>query len=121
MDTDPTTPRAFVEAWAGAWNAHDLDAILAHFTEDVVFASPVAAVLVPGSGGIVRGKEDLRRYWAEGLRRIPDLRFEVLGHYTGVGVVVIHYRNQDGRLVNEVLVLGDDGRVTAGYGTYQAD
>lgn len=115
------TARAFADAWAAAWNAHDLDAILAHFTEDAEFASPVAARILPDSDGVVRGKEALRAYWAEGLRLIPDLRFEVLGCYLGVGVLVINYRNQDGRLVNEVLTLGADGRATGGYGTYLVD
>ncbi|GAA1984762.1 nuclear transport factor 2 family protein [Catenulispora subtropica] len=108
----------FVDRWAAAWNAHDLEAVLAHFTDDAEFASPVAVQLLPDSDGVVRGKEALRAYWAEGLRRIPDLRFEVLGYYVGVDMLVINYRNQIGRLVNEVLILGEDGLVTRGYGTY---
>lgn len=110
--------REFVDDWVAAWNAHDLEAVLAHFTEDAEFASPVAVQLLPDSGGVVRGKAALRAYWAEGLRRIPDLRFEVVGYYEGVGILVINYRNQIGRLVNEVLLLDADGRVTRGYGTY---
>jgi hypothetical protein len=121
MDMDHGAVKTFVDHWVAAWNAHDLDAILAHFTDDIVFASPMAAALFPDSHGTLHGKQAVREYWAEGLRRIPNLHFEVLGHYLGVGVLVIHYRNQDGRLVNEVLMLGDDGLVTAGYGTYQAD
>jgi hypothetical protein len=111
----------FVDRWAAAWNAHDLEAVLAHFTDDAEFASPVAAQLLPDGDGVVRGKPALRQYWAEGLRRIPDLRFEVLGYYLGVGIVVINYRNQIGRLVNEVLLPDGDGRVARGYGTYLGD
>lgn len=119
MDTE--SARAFADAWAAAWNAHDLEAVLGHFTDDAVFASPKAVALVPGSDGVVRGKEALRAYWAEGLRRIPNLRFEVLGVYAGVGAVVIHYRNQDGGLVNEVLTIGAGGLADGGYGTYLAE
>lgn len=121
MDIEHGAARTFVEQWAAAWNAHDVDAVLAHFADDVVFSSPMAAALFPDSNGTLRGKQAVREYWTEGLRRIPHLRFEVLGHYVGVGVLVIHYRNQDGRLVNEVLLVGDDGLVTSGHGTYQAD
>jgi hypothetical protein len=115
-----TQPSAqdFAAGWARAWNAHELEAVLAHFADDATFASPAAARIVPGSDGIVRGKAALRDYWAEGLRLIPDLRFEVLGCYAGVGVRVINFRNQAGQLVNEVLVLGADGLVVHGYGTY---
>jgi ketosteroid isomerase-like protein len=109
-------PNAFAEHWLAAWNEHDLEALLAHFADDVVFTSPVAAQLL-GSDGVVRGKKALRDYWTEGLRRIPDLRFEVVGVYTGVDVLVINYRNQKGGLVNEVLRF-TNGLVSEGHGTY---
>ena len=108
----------FAQRWAAAWNAHDLDAVLGHFTEDVVFSSPVAALLVPGSGGVLRGKEALRAYWQVGLERIPDLRLEVVAVYAGVGTVVINYRNHAGNLVCEVLTFDGD-LVREGHGTYR--
>jgi ketosteroid isomerase-like protein len=114
---DPAGVSAFVGGWLRAWNAHDLDAVLSHFADDVVFTSPVARQLVEGSDGVVRGKAALRTYWSEGLRRIPDLRFELVAVYVGVDTVVINYRNQRGGLVNEVLIF-DGALVVAGHGTY---
>jgi hypothetical protein len=114
---DPAQIDLFVADWLRVWNAHDLDEIMQHYTDDVVFASPLAARLFPASGGVIRGKEALREYWAEGLRRNPDLHFELRGTYVGIGVVVIHYANQRGELVNEVLEFVDD-LVGRGYGTY---
>lgn len=116
---DPVSVRKFVDGWVAAWNAHDLDALLVHFADDVTFRSPVAAQLL-GGDGIIRGKEALRAYWSEGLRRIPDLRFEVLGTYVGVDCLVINYRNQKGGVVNEVLIF-DGPLVVEGYGTYLGD
>ena len=113
-------PAEFSTAWEAAWNAHDLDAVLAHFHEDVVFTSPVAARILPDTGGIVRGKDRLRAYWTEGLRVIPDLHFAVEDVYVGVTTIVLHYRNQRGDVVDEVLVFGDDGLVIEGHGTYRA-
>jgi ketosteroid isomerase-like protein len=108
----------FVARWVAQWNDHDLDGLLAHFADDVVFTSPVAATVL-GTDGVVRGKEALREYWSAGLRAIPDLRFEVAGHYTGIDHQVIHYRNQKGNLVCEVLRFEDD-LVVEGHGTYAA-
>ncbi|MFB7601106.1 nuclear transport factor 2 family protein [Streptomyces sp. NPDC056160] len=113
---DQATARTFVDSWVSAWNAHDLDSLLAHFTDDVTFRSPVAAQLLGGDGAI-RGKDALRAYWTEGLHRIPDLRFEIVGSYVGVDCLVVNYRNQKRGLVNEVLVF-DGPRVREGYGTY---
>ena len=84
---DQTEARAFAEQWVSDWNAHDVDALLAHFTDDVVFTSPMAIRLL-GGDGVVRGKEALRKYWSEGIRLIPDLRFEVLAVYVGISTVV---------------------------------
>lgn len=110
-------PAAFAAAWEAAWNAHDVEAVLQHFHDDVVFTSPVAARVLPGSGGVLRGKDALREYWTLGLNLIPDLHFTVERVFVGIDVLVIGYRNQRGNLVDEVLVL-TNGLVTAGHGTY---
>ena len=39
--------RRFTETWLRDWNTHDLDAILAHYSDDVVFTSPIAKTIVP--------------------------------------------------------------------------
>lgn len=41
---------AFTLAWTRAWNDHDVEAVLDHFHDDVVFTSPVAARVIPESG-----------------------------------------------------------------------
>lgn len=112
--------KAFVDDWVDAWNAHDIDRLLEHFAADVVFSSPVAARIVEGSDGVVRGKDALREYWTLGVRLIPELRFEVLGTYVGIDTLVIHYRNQSGGVVCEVLRFAG-GLVVEGHGTYLAE
>ena len=63
----PTPDDGFADEWVQAWNADDIEAVLAHFHDDVVFTSPVAARVVPKSGGVVRGKAALRNYWTTAL------------------------------------------------------
>jgi hypothetical protein len=111
---------AFADGWVEAWNAHDLELILSHFSDDVTFSSPVATMLAPESGGVIHGKAALRDYWREGLRRIPDLHFQIEGVYVGVEALVINYRNQSDRLVCEVLFF-DGALVNSGLGTYLDD
>ena len=114
----PTTDKAaFADAWVRAWNAHDVEAVLAHFHDDVVFTSPVAARVVPESGGVVRGKPALRAYWTAALTLLPDLHFELIAVYQGESLLVINYRNHRGQLVNEVLAFDGD-LVREGHGTY---
>jgi hypothetical protein len=110
-------PAEFSDEWVRAWNAHDVEAVLAHFHDDVVFSSPVAARLLPETGGVVRGKAALRDYWVAALKVVPDLHFDVVGVYRGESLLVVNYRNERGGLVNEVLVF-DGGLVREGHGTY---
>jgi hypothetical protein len=110
-------PAGFAEEWSAAWNRRDVDAVLMHFHDDVVFTSPYAAEFVPGSAGVVRGKAALREYWCTAIKATPNLHFDIVGVYRGASVLVINYRNQGGTLVNEVLEF-DGGLVRRGHGTY---
>jgi hypothetical protein len=113
---DIAAARAFAQQWVKDWNAHDVDALVAHYTDDVVFTSPVAVRLL-GGDGVIRGKAALHEYWSEGIRQIPDLHFEVVARYVGVNTLVINYRNQAGGVVSEVLTF-DGPLVREGHGTY---
>lgn len=110
-------PQEFADNWVRAWNDHDVEAVLAHFHDDVVFTSPVAARVLPESKGVVRGKEALRLYWTTALALLSDLHFDVIGVYQGESTLVINYRNHRAELVNEVLTFDGD-RVREGHGTY---
>jgi ketosteroid isomerase-like protein len=97
--------RAFAREWLEAWNAHDLERILAHDAEDVVLTSPVAAERLGDPSGVVRGKAALRGHFALGLRVFPDLRFELGDVMWGLGSVVLHHRNQRRTMTGEHMEL----------------
>jgi hypothetical protein len=113
-----TTDRAahFAAEWIAAWNSHDLDRILAHWVDDCVFTSPIAARLV--GDPVVRGKAALRAYWERGLAVNPGLRFELDRVLVGADSLVITYRNHRGEHCAEWLRLDDDDRAIAGGGHY---
>jgi len=113
----PLDAIAFSQHWVHAWNARDVEAVLRHFHDDVVFTSPVAAEVLPESAGVVHGKPALREYWTLAVQRVPDLRFTVEDVYQGIDTIVITYRNQHGGLVNEILKFDGD-LVVEGHGTY---
>ena len=117
MESDAA--RAFSDRWLAAWNARDLEAILGHFTDDVMFTSPVADQLMEGSGGVIQGKDRLREYRAAGLERNPDLHFELIDRYDGGDTLVLNYRNERGGRVCEVLTFAGP-LVARGHATYVA-
>ncbi|MGN6390890.1 MAG: YybH family protein [Gemmatimonadales bacterium] len=101
----------FAHGWIAAWNSHDLDRVLGHYTEDIEVTSPlVEAVLGPGQV-TVRGKAALRAYWAKALTRFPDLHFVLFRAYAGTGSLVLHYQSVQALVGAECMELDEDGRV----------
>jgi ketosteroid isomerase-like protein len=99
------------EEWYAAWNAHDLERILSHYSDGVVFVSPFAVEIAGRADGRLEGKEALRAYFAAALERFPDLEFEPIALMTGVDSLVLHYRSVQNLLSAELMVVGEDGLV----------
>ena len=97
--------------WIAAWNSHDLDRILSHYTDDFEMNSPRIVEYMNEPSGRLTGKEKVRAFWAVGLLRNPDLHFTLSGVYAGASSVAIHYRNEKGLGVSEVLFFDASGRV----------
>jgi predicted ester cyclase len=106
--------------WVAAWNAHDLERILAHYEESVELTSPVAARLLGRPEGKVVGKSDLRAYFLRGLEAFPDLHFSLQELFCGLNSMVLLYANQKGTRIGEFMELSTSGkvaRVVANYNT----
>lgn len=100
----------FAEEWIAAWNAHDLEAILSHYTDDFEMASPVIKKIAGEPSGVLSGKKAVGRYWAEALGRNPGLRFELLHVLMGVASVTLVYSGVRG-LSAEVFHFNATGKV----------
>ena len=98
------------------WNSHDLDAIVALYAETIELVSPVAAAL-RGSAE-VRGLKDLREYFAQGLTKYPDLRFDLVHTFLCESSVTIVYYGPVGKLAAEVMLLGKDRKIERVYAHY---
>jgi hypothetical protein len=109
--------QAWAQQWIEEWNRRDVEAVLAHFADDVEFCSPLVVTVTGEPSGIVRGTAALRDYWVAALADRPDLHFELVDVHVGVDALVIHYENQ-GRRMSEVAVFDADGKVARGYGLY---
>ncbi len=106
--------------WIAAWNAHDLDSILAHYDESVELTSPAAAQLLSIPDGKVIGKPNLRAYFQRGLAAYPELHFHLTDVLCGLNSVVLYYTNQKGTRTAEFMELSPNGkvkRVVANYST----
>jgi predicted ester cyclase len=106
--------------WVAAWNAHDLDLIMAHYEDAIELTSPVAAQLLGTPDGRVIGKANLRAYFQRGLEAYPELRFRLEDVLWGVSSVLLYYTNQKGARTGEFMELSANGKVARVVANYNA-
>jgi ketosteroid isomerase-like protein len=109
---------AFAQAWIAAWNSHDLEEILTHYTEDVRFCSPLMARIAGNSSGVLEGREALRNYFRAALETFPSLTFRLRAVFTGVESVTIVYDSVKGLVAAETMVLDESCRATSVLAQY---
>ena len=66
-----------LQAFGAAWNAHDLDGIMSHMTEDCIFYSPAGPELM---GKTHVGQAAVREAFDTGAFVMKDFQFEDVGY-----------------------------------------
>jgi hypothetical protein len=117
----PVVPAEVGRRWIEAWNSRDLDRILALYDDDAEMTSAGIVRLGLNAEGRLRGQDNLRAYWTEALRDLPDLCFALLEVAASPDSVIVRYRNDRGEIVSEYLRLGRDGRIVQGSSNHKID
>lgn len=73
--------QGFIDRYNDAWNAHDVDLIVAMHTEDSVFENHV-------TGDVYKGREEITRAISAIFGVFPDLQFEGRRQYIREDLVV---------------------------------
>lgn len=107
----------FAREWVAAWNSHDIERILSHYSEDFEMTSPLIAQRGFSATGSLQGKEAVRAYWTPAVGPGSTLQFELIQALVSVDSIAIHYRSGS-RLCVEVVRFNDQGMVTAGAAHY---
>jgi hypothetical protein len=110
----------FAAEWVAAWNRHDVEAVLSHYTDDFTMTTPMIKHLLGIESGTLRGKPAVGDYWRAALQRIPDLQFSIIETTCGVGSVSIYYNAVLGRRAIETFFFDKSGKVCQALATYNA-
>jgi hypothetical protein len=103
--------RRLVENWIEAWNAHDLDRIMAHYAPTVVFEANTVVKRWNRPDGCLHGIDELREHFRRGLSFAPDLHFELEAIFTAPSGYAALYRRENGNRAIDVVEL--DGELRA--------
>ena len=115
---DAKFAEAFAADWIAAWNAHDLDRVLAHYSDDFEMTSPHIVQIAREPSGTLHGKAAVGAYWAKALGLFPELNFELVSILAGVDSVTLYYRGSRGRLAAEVFHFDAAGKVRRAFAHY---
>ena len=124
MDTmDRDLVERFALEWVAAWNRKDVEAVLAHFTDEAAFTSPLAAATV--GTATVAGKDALRAYWQAAVGRATTLDFtldHVVWDAERAELVILYTRGAQGQRSRacEWMRFDPSGYVVAGEAMYGA-
>jgi len=110
--------RAFAASWYSAWNAHDIDAIMAHYAPSIEHSSPFIKRYNGTDDASLRGIAAVRDYFARALARNPALRFDPKHLTIGLESVILVYTRMTGDLAAEVFFFDDGGRVVRSVSHY---
>jgi hypothetical protein len=116
---DKAKAEAFARAWMSAWNDRDIDRILAHYSDGVVFHSPRIALVMGTRAVSISGKAALRDYWTKALERSPELFFELENVLTSSDAITLLYTNHREELVAETFLFDRDGEVHESVAAYR--
>jgi len=109
----------FASEWVDSWNSHDLDRVLAHYTDEFEMSSPFIVEWMGEPSGRLKGKDKIRPYWAKGLSANPPLRFELERVFVGVDSITIEYRQLNtGAKAAEALFFDSGLKVIRGVAHY---
>lgn len=78
-------------AWLHAFNAHDVEALVALYADDATHTSPKIRALHPDTGGKLSGKAALAAWWRAANARLPNLRYDLVALTANDERVFIEY------------------------------
>ena len=107
----------FARDWIDAWNSHDLDRVLSHYSDAFEMSSPFIIQVVGEPTGTLTGKSAVRAYWTSALTRMPDLHFELHDMLVGVNSITLYYKGVRG-MAAEVFHFGSDQKVLRAFAHY---
>jgi ketosteroid isomerase-like protein len=104
------------QQWFDAFNAHNLESLLALYDEEAIHFSPKLKIRQPETGGLVRGKAALREWWQDSFKRLPTLHYQPTSFTANEERVFMEYiRTVEGEpemLIAEVLEISH-GKINA--------
>jgi ketosteroid isomerase-like protein len=119
MRLTATFAEDFARTWVTNWNDRDIERILSHYSDEIIFHSPRIARVTSRQVASLFGKAALQDYWSEALAHAPELFFELDDILVGSDALTILYTNHREERVAETMIFAADGLVIRAVAAYR--
>jgi limonene-1,2-epoxide hydrolase len=93
----PLQNKHIATKWFEAFNEHNLEKLLSLYSQTAQHYSPKLKIRLPETQGLIKGKDELRKWWQDSFDRIPSLKYEVVKLTADEDQVFMEYiRHADG-------------------------
>jgi hypothetical protein len=86
----------FAEQWIDAWNSHDIEKIISHYSAELEFKSPLIIERYSDPSGTIYNREKLKEYFLIGITNNPSLKFKFKQLLVGINSLTLYYKNARG-------------------------
>lgn len=111
--------KKFAYDWIDSWNAHDLDRILSHYSDEIEFTSPFVVQILKDPTGTIYGKSQLQDYFKQALDRYPDLKFTLFEVLEGTQSLIVYYQSVNQLLAAEMMLFNEAGKIARVWAHYK--
>lgn len=111
----------FADNWLHAWNNKNIESIMSHYDDNVIFSSPFIIKSQVSCTGTIKGKTELRKYFEKALEKNPDLHFDLKHIMVGTKSITLIYIRKQTMLASEVMIMNDEGVIAEGLSHYPVD
>lgn len=74
---NPEELKNIATLWFKAFNEHDLENLLKLYDDEAEHFSPKLKIREPETNGLIKGTEQLRKWWKDCFERLPTLEYGV--------------------------------------------
>ena len=102
--------QGMVSGWIDSWNRRDLDGIMAHYANGVVFEASTVVRRWNRPDGRLHGAGELREHFRRGLELAPSLHFTLESVFTSPSGYAALYGRDNGNRVLDVVELNEESK-----------
>jgi hypothetical protein len=97
--------------WVDDWNHRNIEQVMSHYSEEVLFYSPTVIRRWNQPKGILVGKSAVERHFRKAMEEVPDIHFEFKSLLFGAESIILIYERETGNLVADLVLFNAEGKI----------